>query len=144
MFRVYRAHPDAVLPYRAENGAAGYDLCSVEDDVVIEGRSQAIIDTGLVFEMRQDCYGRIAARSGLAASRSIDVLAGVVDSSYRGNVKVILYNHSPYAFTIKKGSRIAQLIFERIYTPELSEVASIDMLTSSSRGEGGFGSTGGM
>jgi dUTP pyrophosphatase len=140
-FRFYKQDKDAIPPFRPESGSAGYDLSSVQD-VVIPGHSQAIADTGIVFEMPNDCYGRVAPRSGLAAKFSIDVLAGVVDSSYRSTVKVILYNHSEKEFVVKKGDRIAQLIFERIYTPNLFEVDSIEKLSTSDRGTNGFGSTG--
>lgn len=141
MFRVFKNSKDAVIPTRAELGAAGYDLVSVED-VVIQPHTKAIVDTGLVFEMPYDCYGRIAPRSGLAAKHSIDVLAGVVDASYRGVVKVILINHADKQFTVKKGDRIAQIIFERIFTPSLSEVPTLKSLSLTERGSGGFGSTG--
>ena len=140
-FKVFKNHPNAVVPARADPGAAGYDLTSVEDVMLPPGTFK-IIDTGLVFEFPNDCYGRVAPRSGLAAKNGIDVLAGVVDSTYRGNVKVILVNHSNFTFNINSGDRIAQLIFERIYTPQLVEVEKIEELLNTERGTGGFGSTG--
>lgn len=140
-FQVFLNHPLARVPARAEEGAAGYDLSSVED-VVIEGNSQAIINTGLIVQFPSDCYARIAPRSGLAAKHSIDVLAGVVDSSYRGEIKVILVNHSPKSFHVHAGDRVAQLIYERIYTPVLEVVSSKDDLDVTTRGAGGFGSSG--
>jgi dUTP pyrophosphatase len=141
-FRIFRAHQDAVVPKRADKGAAGYDLTSVEN-VLLGPNERKLIDTGIVIECSQDCYARIAPRSGLAAKYGIDVLAGVVDSSYRGNIKVILYNTDKNASVeIEVGDKIAQLIFERIYTPDLEEVDSIDKLTDTDRGFGGFGSTG--
>lgn len=85
--------------------------------------------------------GRVAPRSGLAAKHSIDVGAGVIDADYRGPVKVILFNFSDADFAIKTGDRIAQLIIERIYTPE---VVVVEKLEESVRGAGGFGSTGGF
>jgi dUTP pyrophosphatase len=85
--------------------------------------------------------GRIAPRSGLAAKHGIDTLAGVIDADYRGPVKVLLANLSDVDFQIKEGDRIAQLIIERIYTPE---VAVVEKLSDSVRGAGGFGSTGGF
>lgn len=78
-------------------------------------------------------------RSGLAVKNFIDVGAGVVDEDYRGILKVVLFNHSDADFEVKKGDRIAQLICEKIYYPELEEVKE---LTDTERGEGGFGSTG--
>jgi dUTP pyrophosphatase len=140
-FKVFAKSPDAIVPKRAEPGSAGYDLTSVVD-IGILPHSQCIVDTGLVFEFPNDCYARVAPRSGLAAKNSIDVLAGVVDSSYRDTIKVIMYNHSDSIFEVKVGNRIAQLIFEKIYTPELEVVSDINELSSSDRGVGGFGSTG--
>lgn len=85
--------------------------------------------------------GRVAPRSGLAAKHSIDTGAGVIDADYRGEVKVILFNFSETDFAIKEGDRIAQLVIERIYTPE---VVVVEKLETSVRGAGGFGSTGGF
>ncbi len=83
--------------------------------------------------------GRIAPRSGLATKYFIDTGAGVIDSDYRGQVKVLLFNHSEVDFEVKQGDRIAQLVIERIYTPE---VVVVDELEESVRGIKGFGSTG--
>lgn len=89
--------------------------------------------------MPEGTYGRVAPRSGLAWKNFIDVGAGVIDQDYRGNVGVILFNHSDVDFDVKKGDRIAQLICERIAHPNVVEVKS---LSETARGEGGFGSTG--
>lgn len=83
--------------------------------------------------------GRIAPRSGLASKHFIDTGAGVIDADYRGQVKVLLFNHSDADFAVAEGERVAQLIIERIYTPEVVEVAELE---ESVRGAGGFGSTG--
>jgi dUTPase len=83
--------------------------------------------------------GRVAPRSGLASKHFIDTGAGVIDADYRGQVKVLLFNHSDANFPIAEGDRVAQLIIERIYTPEVVEVAELE---ESVRGAGGFGSTG--
>jgi dUTP pyrophosphatase len=83
--------------------------------------------------------GRIAPRSGLASKHFIDTGAGVIDADYRGQVKVLLFNHNESDFEIKEGDRIAQLVLERIYTPE---VVVVEELEESVRGAGGFGSTG--
>lgn len=83
--------------------------------------------------------GRIAPRSGLAAKHFIDTGAGVIDADYRGQVKVLLFNHNDADFAVAEGDRVAQLIIERIYTPEVVEVAELE---ESVRGAGGFGSTG--
>jgi dUTP pyrophosphatase len=86
-----------------------------------------------------DCYARIAPRSGLAARHSIDVMAGVIDADHTGEIKVVLINHGEQDVVIKMGDRIAQMVFERIYLPEIEEVAQVDV---TQRGAGGFGSTG--
>jgi dUTP pyrophosphatase len=83
--------------------------------------------------------GRIAPRSGLASKHHIDVGAGVIDADYRGQVKILLFNFGTTDFEIKEGDRVAQLILERIYTPEVVEVQELE---ESVRGAGGFGSTG--
>lgn len=83
--------------------------------------------------------GRIAPRSGLASKHMIDTGAGVIDADYRGQVKVLLFNHGEKDFAVKEGDRVAQLVIERIYTPEVMEVQELE---ESVRGAGGFGSTG--
>lgn len=83
--------------------------------------------------------GRIAPRSGLAVKHGISTGAGVIDADYRGQVKILLFNHGDKDFEVKEGDRIAQLILERIYTPEVVEVEELE---ESVRGAGGFGSTG--
>ncbi len=83
--------------------------------------------------------GRIAPRSGLAVKHFIDTGAGVIDADYRGQVKVLLFNHADADFEIKEGDRIAQLVLERIYTPEVMEVQDLE---ATLRGAGGLGSTG--
>ena len=83
--------------------------------------------------------GRIAPRSGLAVKHFIDTGAGVIDADYRGQIKVLLFNHSEVDFEIKEGDIISQLVIERIYTPE---VLVVEQLEESIRGTGGFGSTG--
>lgn len=83
--------------------------------------------------------GRVAPRSGLASKNFIDTGAGVIDADYRGQVKVLLFNHAETDYEVKEGDRIAQLVLERIYTPEVAEVEDLE---ESVRGAGGFGSTG--
>ncbi|EDQ90742.1 uncharacterized protein MONBRDRAFT_21377 [Monosiga brevicollis MX1] len=136
--RVVRKHPDAQLPKRGSPEAAGYDLYAVED-TVIAAQGKAIVKTGLIMEIPEGCYGRIAPRSSLAAKHHLDVGAGVIDRDYRGEVGVVMFNFAQQEFTVKKGERIAQLILECIFTPLVEEVGS---LSDTSRGEGGFGSTG--
>ena len=140
MFRFAKVYPEAVIPTRAEEGAAGYDLSAVENKIIPPG-SWDKVGTGIAFQCPVDCYGRVAPRSGLTFKKGVDVGAGVLDSSYRGEIQVILFNHGKNDLIIEKGDRIAQLIFERIYLPEVLEV-SYEKLSASERGTGGFGSTG--
>ncbi|CAG2214482.1 unnamed protein product [Mytilus edulis] len=95
--------------------------------------------TDIQIALPEGCYGRVAPRSGLAAKHFIDVGAGVIDQDYRGNVGVIMFNFGEQEFVVNKGDRIAQLICERIYIPELEECEN---LNATERGDGGFGSTG--
>lgn len=108
-------------------------------DVTIPARGKGICPTDLAIAVPDNCYGRVAARSGLAVKNSIDVGAGVIDADYRGNVGIVLFNHGDQPFEVKRGDRVAQLICERIVLPELQEV---EALTETVRGEAGFGSTG--
>ena len=119
--------------------AAGYDLMSVAETVV-PSKGKALISTGIAMAIPVGNYGRIAPRSGLAAKNFIDVGAGVIDSDYRGEVKVLLFNFSDTDFKISKGDRIAQLIVEKYTRTDIEEVEGD--LDATERGEGGFGSTG--
>lgn len=126
------------------SGDAGIDLYATEDCVVLPGR-QKLIKTGISVSFSPDYYLRIAPRSGLAYKHGIDVMAGVIDSSYRGEIGVILRNHcypsvqTGEAFIINRGDRIAQMIPERI---SQEEFVFVEDLNESNRGDGGFGSTG--
>eukprot|EP00201_Polytomella_parva_P008713 CAMPEP_0175051230 /NCGR_PEP_ID=MMETSP0052_2-20121109/7678_1 /TAXON_ID=51329 ORGANISM="Polytomella parva, Strain SAG 63-3" /NCGR_SAMPLE_ID=MMETSP0052_2 /ASSEMBLY_ACC=CAM_ASM_000194 /LENGTH=176 /DNA_ID=CAMNT_0016315479 /DNA_START=92 /DNA_END=622 /DNA_ORIENTATION=- len=136
--RVKKLVPHAVLPKRGSAGAAGYDLASSEDWVV-PARGKAIVPTGISIVVPPGTYGRVAPRSGLAVKNFIDTGAGVIDEDYRGPVGVVLFNHSEQDFIVKRGDRVAQLVIERISTPEVVEVNELDDTT---RGAGGYGSTG--
>lgn len=130
--------PEGTLK-RATSSDAGADLCSTEAHTVLPlGRCS--VGTGLFLEIPEGYYGRIAPRSGLASKHGIDVLAGVVDSGYRGEIKILLYNTDRNeAFQINPGDKVAQLIIERHYNFEFSES---DALSGSERGDRGFGSSG--
>lgn len=128
----------ATTPMRGSEGAAGYDISSVED-VVVPAMGRIAVSTGISIRVPDGTYGRIAPRSGLAYKYGIDVLAGVIDEDYTGEVKVILYNTTERDYIIKKGDRIAQLILEQIVTPGVAVVLD---LSDTARGSGGFGSTG--
>jgi dUTP pyrophosphatase len=129
---------NAAIPTRGSEGAAGYDIASVEN-TVIPALGRAAVSTGISIRVPDGTYGRIAPRSGLAYKYGIDVLAGVIDSDYTGEVKVILYNTSERDYIVKSGDRIAQLVLEQIVTPDVAVVLDLNDTT---RGSGGFGSTG--
>ncbi|KAJ2942259.1 hypothetical protein O0L34_g15806 [Tuta absoluta] len=138
MLKFTRLSEHAFPPVKGSEKAAGFDLKSAYD-YVVPARGKELVKTDLQIELPSGCYGRVAPRSGLAVKNFIDVGAGVIDEDYRGNVGVVLFNHSDQPFTVKTGDRIAQLICEKIYYPELEEVAN---LTETKRADGGFGSTG--
>jgi dUTP pyrophosphatase len=138
MLFVQKLHQESKLPTRGSSGAAGYDLYSSEDTMIYP-HGQCMVATGISIKVPSGTYGRVAPRSGLAVKFGIDVLAGVIDEDYRGEVKVILINHGDASFPIARGDRIAQLVLEQIQTPDVQHVVSLD---ETERGEGGFGSTG--
>lgn len=141
MYRIARVHPGAQVPTRATPGAAGMDMHAAEGAVVPPNGAWVAVETGIVLQFPPTVYARIAPRSGLAFKHGIQVGAGVIDSDYTGSIKVILFNHGTTPFSIQPGDRIAQVIFEKIETPDLVECALED-LAATERGTGGFGSTG--
>ncbi|XP_074150532.1 deoxyuridine 5'-triphosphate nucleotidohydrolase, mitochondrial isoform X1 [Sminthopsis crassicaudata] len=136
--RFARLSEHATAPSKGSARAAGYDLYSAYD-YTIPAMEKALVKTDIQISLPPGCYGRVAPRSGLAAKHFIDVGAGVIDEDYRGNVGVVLFNFGKETFEVKKGDRIAQLICERVFYPELEEVQGLD---DTERGAGGFGSTG--
>lgn len=140
MFKFAKLTDIAIIPTKGSEGSAGYDLYSTEY-TCIKANERGLVKTGIAIEIPNDCYARVAPRSGLAYKKGINVGAGVVDSDYRNEIGVVLFNHSNENFTVNKGDRIAQLIFEKIYNCELKEV-SYSELTNTERGLNGYGSTG--
>ncbi|QQZ02210.1 hypothetical protein KHV-MN_00131 [Cyprinid herpesvirus 3] len=136
--RVKRAMSDAFLPSQATPKSAGYDL-TCRADVVIPPRCKAtVVDIGITMEIPEGTYGRIAGRSGLSLRTGLSVLAGVIDQDYRGSIGVMFQNLTDDAVPLKRGDKIAQIIFERICHPN---VCLADELSDTQRGAGGFGST---
>jgi dUTP pyrophosphatase len=135
---VLRLSTHAKLPIRSSAGAAGYDLSASENICIYPGK-RSLVSTGLALKLPPGVYGRIAPRSGTAVKNGINVGAGVIDADYRGEVKVLLFNHGEVQFHVNVGDRIAQLICEKYEAPEVLLVTSLD---DTDRGEGGFGSTG--
>lgn len=136
-FQVKLNYKDAIKPSRGSDEAAGYDLYVYESGLLMPNETR-LFDTGISIRVPEGTYGRIAPRSSVS-KRSILVNAGVIDRDYTGPVKVMLHNLSNDNFVIEKGNRIAQLILEKISTPE---VELVDELDHTERGDGGFGSTG--
>jgi dUTP pyrophosphatase len=126
------------LPEYASPGAAGADL-RAREAVVLPAGGRAAVPTGLHVEIPAGCVGLVWPRSGLAVRHGIDTLAGVIDSDYRGEVRVVLVNHGDAEFRIEPGDRIGQLLVHRV---ERASFSKADSLAATSRGEGGFGSTG--
>lgn len=133
-----RLDPRATLPTRGSNASAGLDLYSIED-ISIGPRRRILARTGLAVAVPEGFYGRVAPRSGLAVKNGLDVLAGVIDSDYRGELCCALLNTGDETIELRQGSRLCQLIIEQIITPTPEWADDLDETT---RGAGGFGSTG--
>ena len=130
---------NATIPTQGTNFAAGYDLYAAEDATIVCG-TRKLVKTNISMAITTGYYGRIAPRSGLAYKNGIDVLAGVIDCDYRGDIGVILYNtDKDIDFIVKKGDRIAQIIFEACYSVNFNETNTLD---NTVREDGGFGWTG--
>lgn len=133
-----RLDPRATLPTRGSSLSAGLDVYSIED-LTIQPRERQLARTGLAVAVPEGCYGRVAPRSGLASKHGLDVLAGVIDSDYRGEVGCLLYNSGDEPICLPAQSKICQLIIEKIITPT---AVWADEISDTDRGSGGFGSTG--
>lgn len=131
---------EGMLPIYAREGDAGADLRASEDAEILAGQ-QVLVKTGVRLGLPDGVVGLVCSRSGLALKSGIFVLnaPGVVDSGYRGEVGVILKNAGSSTFLVKKGDRIAQLMIQKFESPTFVQV---EELSETSRGEGGFGSTG--
>lgn len=138
--KIKQLHPDALIPQYQTLGAAGFDLHALEDYKLSAGE-RVLVKTGLAFELQSGFELQIRPRSGLALKNGISVLnaPGTIDSDYRGEVGVLLINHSKEDFAIKKGDRIAQGVVARY---ERVEFEVCEELGESARGAGGFGSSG--
>jgi len=136
--RFKQLDPRAVLPKRGSVLAAGLDVCGIED-VEIAPKQRVTARTGLAVAIPPGFYGRVAPRSGLAVKSGLDVLAGVIDSDYRGEIVCVLYNTGDETIELPAGSKICQLIIEQIITPDATWATDLD---ETARGAGGFGSTG--
>ena len=139
---VKKVRPNAILPTYGSAEAAGADLYACLDEaVIIEAGETVFIPTGIAMEVPKGCAGLVYARSSLGAKRGLAPAnkVGVIDSDYRGEISVVLHNHGKVAQIVAPGERIAQLVITPVLTPAYEEV---EELTDTSRGTGGFGSTG--
>jgi len=139
---IKKLNPAVRLPEYKTSGASGMDLIAfIEKSVSVKSKTSSIIPTGLSVAFQEKYEIQIRPRSGLAAKNNITVLntPGTIDSDYRGEIKVIIYNHGDDDFIINNGDRIAQMVLSPIIKMDLEEVKN---LPKTIRGEGGFGSTG--
>ena len=139
---IKKTSKEVITPKYKTDGSSGVDLSAFLDkEVVIKPNSSDLIPTGLQVAIPEEFEIQIRPRSGLAAKESIGVLnsPGTIDSDYRGELKIILFNHSDKDFIINNGDRIAQMVLVPIFKMEFEEV---DSLPDTVRGQGGFGSTG--
>ena len=141
--KIKKLDPDAKVPERATSGSAGLDLCALlKEPLTLSCGDTAVIPTGLAIEIPSSEYAAfIFARSGLSVKHGIGLLnsVGVIDSDYRGELKVPMVNLGAEAYTIQPGERVAQLCIAPVYT---AAFVPAEELGDTQRGEGGFGSTG--
>jgi len=136
--KIKKINLEAKLPVYANLGDAGMDFFSVED-LILKPNKLAACATGIAMAIPEGFVGLIWDKSGIALKKEIKTMGGVIDSSYRGEVKIILKNLSSQNYEIKKGDKIAQMLIQKFESPDLEEVNDLD---ETERGEGGFGSTG--
>lgn len=130
---IRRLTKDACLPERSTSGSIGYDLAAAESKLV-PAYGRCVVDVGITIRLPRGTYGRIASRSGLAAFHGISTGAGVIDPDYTGRLSVVLFNHSPSDFLVRKGARIAQLILERAVIVPVKDGGDLMLQTPSSSG----------
>lgn len=135
---VKKLHPDAVLPAFAHPGDAGMDLYSIED-MVLEPGERRSVPTGIAIALPDGYVSLVWDKSGVSHKFGVKTLGGVLDSGYRGEYLIGLINLGQENFEIKKGQKIAQLLIQKVERPDITVV---DELDETSRGTGGFGSTG--
>jgi dUTP pyrophosphatase len=141
-FTKFNKDRDCIIPQYHSEDSAGMDLCSASRErILIQPEETKLIPTNLVLEIPKGYEGQVRPRSGLALKHNITVLnsPGTIDSDYRGEVKVLLINHGKEEFEVNFGDRIAQLIIAKY---EKADLITAQKLSDTSRGQGGYGSTG--
>jgi dUTP pyrophosphatase len=136
--KIKKLHKDAIIPQYAHFDDAGFDLFAIED-TTIKKNERIVVKTGIAMEIPTDYVGLIWDKSGVSVKAGIKTIAGVVDSTYRGEILVAVINLSDSDYKFEKGHKVAQMIIQKKETVEFEEV---NELTETKRGEGGFGSTG--
>lgn len=138
--KVKKINPEAVLPNYAHKGDSGMDVYSCEDVIIPSGETR-LISTGLAFEVPEGYEIQVRSKSGLSLNYGIIVLnsPGTLDSGYRGELKIILFNTSKKEYNVKKKQKICQIVLAKY---EKAEIEEADELSETARGDGGFGSTG--
>lgn len=136
--KIKKVNDGATLPNYAYNGDAGADLFSCEETIINPGK-RVVVNTGVAMAIPDGYVGVIWDKSGLAVKHGIHTMAGVIDSNYRGEIKIVLKNLGDEDFVVNKGMKIAQILIKKVEMPEFLEV---EELNESDRGEQGFGSSG--
>ena len=142
ILQIKKLHPQVQLPKYQTAGSAGLDLqANISEPMVLKAGEIALVPTGLAIALQEAYEAQVRPRSGLALKNGITVLnsPGTIDSDYRGEISVILINHSKQDFTITCGLRIAQLVIAQY---AVAKIIELEELSATNRGEGGFGSTG--
>ena len=138
--KIQKINPEAIIPHYIHKGDAGLDLYSIEDVIVAAGERK-LVGTGFKVEIPMGYEMQVRPKSGLAANYGITVLntPGTIDCGYRGEVKVIIFNSSKENYQVKRGEKIAQAVIAKV---EEAEIEEVEELSETTRGDGGFGSTG--
>ncbi len=137
---IKKLYTNSIIPTKGSIEAAGYDLYARFDtlNLIIEPHTSVLVSTGVAMKIPYGYYGRIAPRSGFSVKTGLVVNAGVIDSDYRGEIKILFQNHSDKYIAINNGEKVAQIIIERIAHCNIVEVEDLD---NTARGTNGFGST---
>lgn len=138
MIKIKKLHPEAILPNYAHPGDAGMDFFSNETTTLQPGERK-LISTGISMAIPEGHVGLIWDKSGLASKHGLKTMAGVIDTGYRGEIKILIHNLSSSPYIIEKGNKIAQMLIQPVEQKKIIEVEDLD---DTARGKDGFGSTG--
>ncbi|MFC1656490.1 dUTP diphosphatase [Patescibacteria group bacterium] len=138
ILKIQKTNPEAKVPNTAYKGDAGLDLYSLKNTIIL-GQERAIIETGIAVEIPDGFVGLIWDRSSVPAKFGIKTMGGVIDSGYRGEIRIIMYNTSKEDYKIKKHDKVAQMLIQKVESPKIVEV---DKLSWSERDKKTFGSSG--